>query len=207
MTKLYPRAFSKCDGLFLRSIGPPRLNSRHCVLGLIFFAAFFLIPGSRLLGNNRPAAKGMNKKIKTLVERFRRDLSIKEEVFVSIVPKNDRLVSVERWKKVSGAFLLSFDENFLAALNDSELSASIAHELGHVWIFTHHPYLQTELLANQIALKVVTREELERVYEKVWKDRGKGNLRDFLGEDTAVGLKPRLPIKPLPRITDEFNQK
>jgi hypothetical protein len=149
----------------------------------------------------------MTKKIKTLVERFRRDLSIKEEVFVSIVPKNDRLVSVERWKKVSGAFLLSFDENFLATLNDSELGASIAHELGHVWIFTHHPYLQTELLANQIALKVVTREELERVYEKVWKDRGKGNLRDFLGEDTAVGLKPRLPIKPLPRITDALNQE
>jgi hypothetical protein len=207
MTKLYPRAFRKYDGLFLRPIGPPRVNSRHCVLGLIFFAAFFLISGSRLLGNNRPAAKGMTKKIKTLVERFRRDLSIKEEVFVSIVPKNDRLVSVERWKKVSRAFLLSFDENFLATLNDTELSASIAHELGHVWIFTHHPYLQTELLANQIALKVVTREELERVYEKVWKDRGKGNLRDFLGEDTAVGLKPRLPIKPLPRITDELNQE
>jgi len=87
------------------------------------------------------------------------------------------------------------------------LSASIAHELGHVWIFTHHPYLQTELLANQIALKVVTREELERVYEKVWKDKGKGDLKDFLGEDTAVGLKPQLRIKSLPRITDQLNNK
>src|SRR5262249_37535410 len=188
-------------------IGLPQPNSRHCILGLIFFAALFLVSGSTLLGNNRPAAKRVTKKIKTLVERFRRDLSIKEEVFVSIVPKNDRLVSVERWKKVSGGFLLSFDQDFLATLDDSELGASIAHELGHVWIFTHHPYLQTELLANQIALKVVTREELEKVYEKVWKDKGKGNLRDFLGEDTAVGLKPSLPIKPLPRIPDELNPK
>jgi predicted Zn-dependent protease len=92
-------------------------------------------------------------------------------------------------------------------LDDNELSASIAHELGHVWIFTHHPYLQTELLANQIALKVVTRENLEKIYEKVWKDRGKGDLREFLGEDTAVGLKPEIRVKSLPKATDSLTQK
>ena len=99
------------------------------------------------------------------------------------------------------------DENFLITLDDSELSASIAHELGHIWIFTHHPYLQTELLANQIALKVVTRENLEKVYEKVWKDKGKGDIKEFLGEDTAVGLKPELRIKSLPRTTDRLTKK
>ncbi|MCI0721982.1 MAG: hypothetical protein L0338_23875, partial [Acidobacteria bacterium] len=88
-----------------------------------------------------------------------------------------------------------------------ELSASIAHELGHVWIFTHHPYLQTELLANQIALRVVAREDLEKTYEKVWKDKGKGDIKEFLGEENAVGLKPELRIKSLPRTTDGLTKR
>ena len=138
---------------------------------------------------------------------MRQDLSITEKVFISIVPKNDKLVSVERSKNRRGAFVLSFDENFLSTLDDSELSASIAHELGHVWIFTHHPYLQTELLANQIALRAVSRENLEKVYEKVWKDKGKGDLKEFLGEETAVGLKPEIRIKSLPKTTDNLTNK
>ena len=48
----------------------------------------------------------------------------------------------------------------------------VAHELGHVWIYTHHPYLQTEQLANQIAMRVVSRESLDSVYGKVWADAG-----------------------------------
>ena len=207
MIKSYSRSLRKCGRPFLRSIGLHTLHSRYRVLGFIFLAAFLFFSENRLLGDNRPVARRGTRRIRTLVERLCRDLSIKEEVFVLVVPKNDRLVSVERHKERRGAFLLSFDENFLRTLDDNELSASVAHELGHVWIFTHHPYLQTELLANQIALKVVTREELERIYEKVWKDKGKGDLKDFLGEDTAVGLKPELRIKSLPRITDELKKR
>jgi predicted Zn-dependent protease len=48
-----------------------------------------------------------------------------------------------------------------------ELEAAIAHELGHAWVFTHHAYLQTEELANQIAMRMVTRAGPERVYGKV----------------------------------------
>ena len=141
------------------------------------------------------------------MDRFRQDLSIRERVIVSVVAKNEKLVSVERSKHRPGTFVLSFDENFLSTLDDHELSASIAHELGHVWIFTHHPYLQTELLANQIALRVVTRENLEMIYEKVWKDKGKGDLKQFLGEDTAVGLKPEIRVKSLPKATERLTQK
>ena len=101
----------------------------------------------------------------------------------------------------------SFDETFINGLEDSELSASIAHELGHVWIFTHHPYLQTELLANQVALKVVSRENLESIYEKVWKDKGKGDFKEFLGEEQAVGLKPEIRLKSLPKTTDGRTNK
>jgi hypothetical protein len=58
----------------------------------------------------------------------------------------------------------------------------MAHELGHVWVFTHHPYLQTEKLANQIAMRVVTRDSLVSVYQKLWEHGGtKGDLNTFLG--------------------------
>jgi hypothetical protein len=42
-----------------------------------------------------------------------------------------------------------------------------------VWIFTHHPFLQTEELANQIAMQVVPRDTLAAVYDKVWKRVGR----------------------------------
>ena len=70
----------------------------------------------------------------------------------------------------------------------------IAHELGHVWIYTHHPYLQTEQLANQIALKVVSRESLDSVYGKVWPDaEAKGSLPRFPEERAPepVGTDPQ----------------
>ena len=88
-------------------------------------------------------------------------------------------------------FLLSVEAAFLDQLTDDELEAAIAHELGHLWVFTHHPYLQTEELANQIAMRVVSRESLERVYVKVWGRLGtKGDLSRFLGS-TAAGLAPQ----------------
>jgi predicted Zn-dependent protease len=78
---------------------------------------------------------------------------------------------------------------FLAALSDEELSAVVAHELGHVWVSTHHPYLQTERLANTIAMRVVSRDSLERVYEKMWaRDGRKGDLLAFLGPRTPPDL-------------------
>jgi hypothetical protein len=46
-----------------------------------------------------------------------------------------------------------------------------------VWIFTHHPFLQTEAGANDIALRLVSRDALTGVYDKVWRRAGaKGAL-------------------------------
>jgi len=184
-----------------------KMRNRYLSLGLMFLPCLLLISGSRLLGNAKADARRGTKRIRSIVDRLRHDLSIKEKVLASVVAKNEKLVSVERSKRRPGTFVLSFDESFLSTLDDNELSASIAHELGHVWIFTHHPYLHTELLANQIALRVVTRENLETIYEKVWKDKGKGDLKEFLGEDSAVGLKPEIRVKPLPKATDSLTQK
>jgi predicted Zn-dependent protease len=93
------------------------------------------------------------------------------------------MLSVEPIEDLDGEFQLSIEEGFIDELTDDELEAAVAHELGHVWIFTHHPYLQTEALANQIARRLVTRDSLVRVYEKVWRIKGtKGDLSRFLGE-------------------------
>lgn len=80
----------------------------------------------------------------------------------------------------SGVFRLAFEEGFLNTLTERELAAAIAHELGHVWIFTHFPFLQTEDLANSQALKVVSRDDLDQLYAKVakWKSENSPSTRN-----------------------------
>ena len=79
----------------------------------------------------------------------------------------------------------AYDTNvasYLELLSEAEVEAALAHELGHVWIYTHHPYLQTEQLANRIAMRTISRESLASVYQKVWQRLGeKGDLSAFLG--------------------------
>jgi len=109
-------------------------------------------------------------------------MQMSQDVHV-IVAANDRMVSVERVGNL-GMFVMCFDEHFLADLDNDDLRAAIAHELGHVWIFSHHPYLQTEALANEIAMRAVTRQSLEKVYRKLWTHMGtSGNLDDLLGPE------------------------
>jgi len=121
--------------------------------------------------------------VQQVVDDSRNRLSIPQEVRVSLVPKNALIVSVERQPGSDTAFLLLFEETFLEQLNETEIRAVVAHELGHVWIFTHHPFLQTEQLANQIAMRLVSRESLEPVYDKVRKRVGESvDLTRNLGD-------------------------
>ncbi len=126
-------------------------------------------------------------RVQTMVDEVRARLVIPQEVVVSIVEQDKLLVSVERLQSGNGqsgnaqsgnaSFALNFERDFLDSLNEEELQAVVAHELGHVWIFTHHPYLQTEELANQVALRLVSRDTLDKVYKKVWQRTGsKGDL-------------------------------
>ena len=136
-----------------------------------------------------PTLSPAEQKLQMVVANLRERLALRAPVVVSIVPTNALMMSVEAPEE-SNPFKLAIDAAFLQALTDDELEAAIAHELGHVWVFTHHPYLQTEGLANQIAMRVVSRKSLERVYEKMWKRGGtKGDLAQFLGPAPhAVGL-------------------
>ena len=143
----------------------------------------FLLPSQRAVATERaPAASEAVDRIQLVVDRLRTQLGIREPVTVSVLPKVAFVVSVEAPNDGSAIFRLSIEDRFLALLNTDELDAAVAHELGHVWVFTHHPYLQTEHLANQIAMRVVSRESLARVYQKVWERGGtKGDLVSFLG--------------------------
>jgi hypothetical protein len=121
-------------------------------------------------------------RIQVVVDRLRGQLGIHEAVNVVVLPQVALVVSVEAPVDRAQPFQLAMEGRFLARQNQAELEAAGAHELGHVWLFTHHPYLQTERLANQIAMRIVSRESLASVYRKLWQHGATGgDLEAFLG--------------------------
>ena len=140
---------------------------RRTALILPLMMLFGIGGGARPKDTGTPTPRHDTHKIQTLVDDVKARLSIREDVTVAIVPANARLVSVQRIENRADAFLLSLEQRFLDDLDDQELEAVVAHELGHVWIFTHHPYLHTEQLANRIAMRVVSRDALTTAYGKV----------------------------------------
>ena len=150
---------------------------RHLVT-LVFLHVILIGLAARLDASEARSALALQ----VLVNDLKSQLGIDAVVSTAIVPTNTWLVSVQPVDGDPGTFRMAFEERFLAALDEDDLKAIVAHELGHVWIFTHHPYLQTERLANTVALRAVPRVSLERVYSKVWEREGtKGDLTHFLG--------------------------
>ena len=116
---------------------------------------------------------------------LRTRLEIAERVLVVLVDHNPLVMSVETLGGRVGPFVITVDRDFVSELGHDEIEAAIAHELGHVWIYTHYPYLQTERLANDVAMRVINRAAFEPVYEKVWRRTGiRGNLVEFIGPPT-----------------------
>jgi hypothetical protein len=121
--------------------------------------------------------------LQRVVDALRVRLGISAAVTVSVVDREERLVSVRREAGRSGeSFSLAVQRDFVEGLGDGQVEAALAHELGHVWIYTHHPYLQTEELANRVAMRAVSRERLVEVYRGVWGAGAvHGDLAAFLG--------------------------
>ena len=120
--------------------------------------------------------------LQELTDDLRTRLQIGEQVHVTLVDHNPLVMSVETLAGRTGPFVITVDRGFIQQLSKEETEAALAHELGHVWIYTHHPFLQTERLANDIAMRVIDRSAFEPVYKKVWQRTGiAGNLVEFLG--------------------------
>jgi hypothetical protein len=159
-------------------------------VALVFLPVLLLIRSISLLAGPQPESNANMDRINAIVSELRNQLQMPQEIQVAIVAENDLMVSVElvaAKPEDTGVFVMCFDEQFLARLDEVELKAAIAHELGHVWIFSHHPYLQNEALANQIAMRVVSRESLKKVYTKLWAHLGiSKNLDELLGADDTA---------------------
>lgn len=129
-------------------------------------------------------------RMQSITDDLRTQLQILEPVLFTLVDHNPLVVSVETLAGRSGPFVITADRQFIQSLSEEEVKAAIAHELGHVWIHTHHPYLQTERLANDVALRVTSAETLVPVYEKVWKRIGtRGNLTEIISFETKPGSR------------------
>ena len=125
-------------------------------------------------------------RLQQLVDSLRARLGITAEVRATIVDARTATLSVSgiRGRRV---FALSVERGFAEGLSAAQLEAALAHELGHVWIYTHHPYLQTEQLANRVAMRAVSRERLVEVYRTLWgADALHGSLEAFLGVEAPV---------------------
>jgi hypothetical protein len=168
------------------SIRPSILGTLVSVVSAVVLVAF--AAGTAQAGEpaKAPASAG---RIRALVDATRKRLELRQKVSVEIVARNPLKASVEPVKDAKVPFRFSIERAFLAQLSEDELKAVIAHEMGHVWIYTHHPYLQTEQLANKIALRVTSVDTLVKVYGKVWADESlAGNLPRLPEPQTAAGL-------------------
>lgn len=135
--------------------------------------------------------------LQQLTDALRAEMDIDAPVMVTLVERNPLVASVGPAQGHQGVFLLSIERGFFETLTDEELAAVVAHELGHVWIYSNHPYLQTEQLANRIALRAVPRQSLERLYEKLWGAGAlEGRLSSFLGLPPDVRPARTVPAPP-----------
>jgi hypothetical protein len=151
-----------------------------CVLSLHLGVA----PGAADIITPEAARMAALDRLQKTTNELKTRLEIIETVHVILVAHNPLVMSVETLGARSGPFVMTIDEKFIRSLSDAELEAAIAHELGHVWIFTHAPYVQSERLANDIAMRVTSRTILEPVYEKVWQRIGlRGKLSDVINTD------------------------
>jgi hypothetical protein len=121
------------------------------------------------------------RRITEILDGLKQQLGIEQPVQVKIVQNNRLAFSVEPADH-NHDFILSVDSRFLGQLDDQDLAAALAHELGHIWIYTHHPFLHTEALANEIAMRVIPRDSLKTLYGKLWDFEGShGDYEELLG--------------------------
>jgi hypothetical protein len=182
----YAVQLKKGESKLFRSLNPFK-GSRSRWLVAFCLIAPALVASTALAASSTVATDKRSRQLQRLLDRVKERLGLDHPVTIELVAKNHHLISVETVRGPERAFLVKVEERMLELLGPEELEAALAHELGHVWVFTHHPYLQTEQLANDVAMRVVSRDALLRVYDKVWKAGAeKGDLATFLGPHPNV---------------------
>ena len=157
-------------------------------------AVIFVLLLARPVTKDSPIAVRLKPaRAQEFVDQLRATLQIPNEVQIAVVTYHPLVFSVRPLDTNKNRFLLTMELGFLLELDDDELRAALAHELGHVWIYTHHPFLQTELEANVIAQRVVDRRSFENVYSKLWMYEGASGvpIDDLLGPPPADSNVPK----------------
>jgi len=158
-----------------------------------FFEPLLIVAFIFLLAN--PVAKDSQTRMtlkalraQEFVDQLRTALQIRNDVQISVVIYQPLVFSVQPMDSNKDRFLLTMELGFLLMLEDDELRAAVAHELGHVWIYTHHPFLQTESLANIVGQRVAGRASFEKIYTKLWAYEGTSGvpMEDLLGPSSGA---------------------
>ena len=178
--------------VFVRSVSAHRVRLLEPVLSVVFVLLI-----ARPVAKEAPSTVSLKvRRAQEFVDQLRAALPIQNEIQIAVVAYHPLVFSVGPSEEDKNQFLLTMELGFLLMLKDDELRAALAHELGHVWIYTHHPFLQTERLANSVGLRVVARESFEKMYSKLWTYEGAAGvpIDDLLGPTPAASnvLKPGL---------------
>lgn len=165
---------------------PVRGSSVRCLEPALIFVFVFAL-ASPVAKDSPNSVTIKAKRAQELVDQLRAALPISNGVQIAVVTYEPLVFSVEPMDPQKDQFRLSMELGFLLMLKDDELRAALAHELGHVWIYTHHPYLQTERMANVIGQRVADRTALENVYSKMWAYEGTSGvpIDELLGPPLA----------------------
>lgn len=151
-------------GRWLRAAVKPRSGLLEPALSFVFI---FLVAVP--VAQDPPNILSLREAVaREIVNHLRGELSIRNEVDIVLVRYHPLVFFVEPEDARKLRFRLSMEAAFLLQLDDEELLAALAHEMGHVWIFTNFPFLHTEMLANTIGQRVAPRRSFERIYTKLW---------------------------------------
>ena len=174
----------------LRSAGNHRVPLFESALFVVFV---FLLASP--VANDSPNVVALRaKRAQDFVDQLRAVFPITEPIQIAVVVYHPLVFSVQPMDIRKDRFLLSMELGFFLTLKDDELRAALAHELGHVWIYTHYPFLQTERLANMIGQRAADRASFERLYSRLWAYEGSSgvSIDDLLGP-SQEGPNPARP--------------